>query len=323
MEMLWRFLENRPNRTAVMAEWRAAAGEHLAAVSPLLQPTGRLATVYPHPRGGRPLRVVRHADGSIVAILEDDWQTRIPLGTNDVSLHRFDLRAARKGLCAALDGVNIVRSPADDDGGCIQVGNWEPKKAASFPAYLLLCRDRPSLRRRVVDLQRSCDRPGALLLTPTRSNWSDDLETLARGGKMLLAAICEITAPAGSALRATVAWEEYLQAFCQMVRLTLPGNFRNKRPSPMRGARTAKIEKLEKAMEAHLLAARDHAHSLNDRGREPSLLPRPEQKDLAKATSLTTSDVCRCLSDPRAKLLNILWETAESLDAVMNFNRRR
>ncbi len=98
---------------------------------------------------------------------------------------------------------------------------------------------------------------------------------------------------------------------------------RSPRPQPRRGTRTANIEKLEKELEKHLLAARDHAHSLRDRGREPALLPRPNQKELARRTGLSKTDVSRCINDKRATVLKILWETADSLEAVMTYKRRR
>ena len=94
------------------------------------------------------------------------------------------------------------------------------------------------------------------------------------------------------------------------------------RPTPRRGMRTANIEKLVKELEKHLLAARDYAYSLRDHDREPALLPRPTQKELARRTGLTQSDVSRCLRDPRATVLKILWETAESLEEVMKYKRR-
>jgi hypothetical protein len=98
---------------------------------------------------------------------------------------------------------------------------------------------------------------------------------------------------------------------------------RRSKPQPRRGTRTASIEKLEKELEKHLLAARDHAHSLIGRGADPELLPRPTQKELARRTGLTGSDVSRCLKDKHAKVLRILWEAAGSLDGVMRFKRRR
>jgi len=323
LEPFWRFVEIRPSHTAVMTEWTSVAGDHLSAIQQLVMPAGRSATVYPNPRGGRPMRIVHHPDGTIVAVDGSDWQHRIPLKPDDVVLYQLDIRAVRKALCDALGGVNIVKNSLDQGAGCVQIGNWEPKKAASFPVYFVSCPTPGVLHRQILDLQQQCTRPGAILLTPTRANWDDDLDALARDRKMLLVAVCEIIEPEGADFQETSSWEEYLQAFCQMVKLSLPGNYRNKRPLPIRGTRAANIEKIEKAMEAHLIAARDHACSLNDRGMEPVLLPRPEQKDIAKLIGLTTSDVSRCLNDPRAKVLKILWGTAESLDGVLSFKRRR
>lgn len=318
----WRFIEVRPSHTAVMAQWQSLVGDHFPSVRRLLMSVGRSATVYPNPRGGSNMKLVYHTDGSIIAIDPSDWQHRIPLKPEDVVLHQLDLRAVRKVLCDTLDGVNIVKSSVDQDAGCVQIGNWEPKKAASFPVYFLSCPSRSDLHCQVLDLQRKCNRPGAILLTPTRDNWDDDLDVLARSRNMLLVSLSDIIETKEAGFLQTDLWEEYLQAFCQMVKLSLPGNYRNKRPIPIRGTRAANIDKLAKAMENHLIAARDHACSLKDRGMEPVLLPRPQQKEFSKLTGLSASDISRCLKDPRAKLLQILWQTAESLDDVMRFKRR-
>ncbi len=321
---LWRLLELRPSRAAVMAEWATIAGEALPAIRPLLQPVARSATAYPDDRSpGRLLKVARHADGSIVAIDEHDWQHRLVLAEGDAVLHELDLRKLRAALCCALSCVSISRTPIARAPIWLPIGNWEPKKAASFPVYLLLCHTRDILRTTILDLAAAAQKPGAILMTPTRTHWDDELEAIARAKRMLLVSTDEIVAAAGDTLRETPAWEEYLQAFCQMVGTTLPGNYRNKKPAPMRGTRAANIEKLAKEMERHLLAARDHAHSLRDRGREPELLPRPEQKELSRRTGLTESDVSRCLSDERARVLKIMWNAAESLEEVMRYKRRR
>lgn len=118
------------------------------------------------------------------------------------------------------------------------------------------------------------------------------------------------------------AYVPLVQGVTDGITAAAPAPSRNPRSRPRRGARAANIEILEKEMEKHLLAARDHAHSLRDRGREPVLLPRPTQKELAQRTGLSESDVSRCLKDPRATVLKILWETAESLEAVMKYKWR-
>jgi len=322
-ESLWRWVEARTGRTAVMAEWRSHADGDMVGLQRMLTPLERVARTYPNPRAGCPLTVVRHPDQQIVAIDESDWRNRLTLTVEDIILYQLDLRLLRSAICNALDGVNIAKTPVDQAARCLQIGNWEPKKAASFPVFLLLCPDRQSLRGQILELQHRARGPGAILLTPCRVNWTEAAETAARKENMLLMPLSEIVSFEGNGLVETESWEEYMQAFAQMVKLMLPSNYRNKKPTPMRAERTAAIEKLEKEMEAHMLAARDHAHSLHDRGHVPELLPRPLQKDLAKRTGLTTSQVCHCFKDPRAKVLKILWESANSLDAVMKYQRRR
>lgn len=322
-ELLWQWLEARAGRTAVMAEWHQRADGCLSAVQGMLTPLDGPARIYPNPRGGDPLRVVHHEDDSIVAIDDSDWRNRLKLTPDDVIRYQLDLRALRTAICNALDGVNIAKTPVDQAARCLQIGNWEPKKAASFPVFLLLCANRRTLREQVLELQHRNRRPGAILLTPSRVHWSEDIIASARAGNMLLVPICEAVTFDSNRLVETDAWEEYLQAFAQMVKLTLPSNYRNKRPIPMRAGRAADIEKLEKAVEAHLRAARDRAYTQIDRKQEPTLLPKPEQQTLAKQCGLTTSAVSRCLRDQRAVKLRILWGAADSLESVLNFERRR
>jgi len=319
----WEWLESRPGRTAVRKEWRSVANTWAPAIGPMLAPLDRRATVYPNPRPhGLPMKIVVHRDGQVVAIDERDWQHRVALRPEDIILHQLDLRRLRTALCNTLDGLNVAKTPVDQDTGRLQIGNWEPKKAARFPVHLLLCQHRGLLRRQISQLTATDKPTGAILLIPTRMNWDDELISLTRQNSMLLVPLCEIIAPMATVLHETPAWDEYLQAFCQMVKLTLPANYRNTSAAPMRGKRTANIELLEKELEEHLAAARDYAFTLQQRGREPALLPRPEQKDLAKRVGITQSAVSRCLNDPRARMLKILWRTADSLEDVMRYGRR-
>ena len=175
------------------------------------------------------MKVVVHADGKVVAVDESDWQHRIALQPDDIVLYRLDLRRLRTALCNALAGLNIAKTPVTQNAQRLQIGNWEPKKAASFPIHLLLSQHRELLSREVSQLIATHRRAGAILLTPTRTNWEDRLLSLARANNMLLVPLCEIIAPNATAFQETPAWEEYLQAFCQMVKLTLPGNYRNKK----------------------------------------------------------------------------------------------
>ena len=319
MAQLWRWLECRFGRTAVMAEWRDRAEGALCALEGMLTPLERRARAYPNPRGGHPLKIVRHRDGVVVAVDQDDWRNRVDLQPGDDVLYRLDLRALRKALCDALEGVNIARTSVDQAALCLQIGNWEPKRAASFPVYLLLCASRRALRRQVLELQHRSRRPGAILLTPTRVNWNDTIEATARSGKMLLIPICEIVEVAGDRLIETAEWEEYLQAFAQMVKLTLPSNYRNKTPNARRASLMAKVEKVKNALVDHIRSARDGVVANIDAGKGPQLVHFLTKTDLAKLAGLKPYHVTRCFAaDPQLKRL---YQIANDPEELLRFGR--
>ena len=319
----WKWLESRPNRTAVMAEWRSASGRCLPAIKSMLTPLEQRTTIYPNSQPhGSPMKVVIHGDEQIVAIDESDWQNRVVLKPDDIVLYRLDLRSLRIMLCNTLDGLSIAKTPVDQNATCLQIGNWEPKKAARFPVYLLLCQNINLLRHQVAEMITNRNKKAAILLTLSRMNWDDALVSSLKMNNMLLAPLCEIIEPKANAFQETPAWDEYLQAFCQMVKLTLPGNYRKEKATPMRSERATNIERLEKELEQHILSARDYAYTLEQRGQPPELLPRPKQKELAKRLGIDGPAVSRCLRDPRAKVLKILWNTADSLEEVMRYKRR-
>ena len=93
------------------------------------------------------------------------------------------------------------------------------------------------------------------------------------------------------------------------------------RRSRKRAERAANIELLRKELIEHIRAARDHAQAAIDFGREPELLPRPSRRDLAERAGINEAAVSRCFNDPAATELNVLWNTAEELEAVMKFVR--
>lgn len=91
-------------------------------------------------------------------------------------------------------------------------------------------------------------------------------------------------------------------------------------PSPRprkRAGRAAAIEQLRRQLTEHLRAARDHAQATLELHGQAALLPRPTQKVLAKWTGLKAVTVSRCLRDPEARELRMLWEMADDLDSVL------
>lgn len=313
-------LENRVDHNAVAAIWREGMQE--AALKHFLNPVKELATSYPDSKTGRMLAVVRHHDGSIVAVDEENPNIRKPLAYADIVLYAPDWQKLREQLASVLS-LKTSRTPIPDRVGVLHLGNWEPKKGATFPVYMVVCKSSSDLHKTTLHLVNKHKKEGVLLLTPARRHWKEDVVQIAHSHKMLFVAIEEVLEIQGDQLKSTEAWTEYLNGFCQMIEMKLPGNYQNKKPLPVRARKAANIEKLEKAMESHLLSARDHAHSLVQRGKAPELLPRPEQKMLAKQIGLSESAVSRCLNDKRAKVLKILWDTANNLEFVMKYQKRR
>lgn len=322
MNEFWRFIETRASRQAVLAEWKHVAGAHFPVIKPLLVPTDQIAESYPalDTLMHQP-RVVDYGDGTLAAVCSRDADLRVGLAPGDVVLYALDIHALRKTLCGTLARLAIAKTPIYAAEPTIHLGNWEPKKAAAFPAFLLLCRTRVSLRERVMELATTLSKPGAVVLTPTRANWDDEIQAMARSKRLLLVAIEEVIDVTGGMMLQTAGWNEYLAAFCQMVGTTLPANLKNKTKPAKRAPRLTAIEKIEKALEDHIRAARDHAFDLEQRGRPMALLPRPEQKNMAAQLGLSESAVSRSLNDSAATKLKVLWETADSLPDVLRFKR--
>ncbi len=318
----WRLVEIRHSRKAVMAEWAAAAGDALPAFQPLLHPADELATAWPNPRpyGRWMLDVIHHRDGSIVAVDEADYENRIDLEPADIVLYRLDFGSLRRALSDALAGIKIARTPVDQRGSRLQIGNWEPKKAANFPVHLLLCQNQEWLRREVLELVTAPRSTSAILLTPTRANWNAELDTLARSKEMLLVPLCEVVEAAGDTLEETPAWGEYLQTFAQMIKLKLPTNYRNRKPVPRRAVLTAKIEKLRNAIVEHICAMREGVLANIDAGKGAQLPLALSKKQWAELAGLKPYHVTRSLkADPQ---LRELYRIANDVEQVLKFGRR-
>ncbi len=86
-----------------------------------------------------------------------------------------------------------------------------------------------------------------------------------------------------------------------------------------RATRAADIDKLTQALRDHLRAARDHAWTAIKANKEPELLPRPSQKQLALQLGLTPSAVSRCLNDETAIELRTLWTAATDIEQTKRY----
>lgn len=94
------------------------------------------------------------------------------------------------------------------------------------------------------------------------------------------------------------------------------------KPRPRRSSRSTAIERLTQEMHEHLRSARDYAVTTRDRSGVPELLPRPNQQDLARRLGLSEVSVHRCLHDPRARQLRLLWDLALDAGAILRYAGR-
>lgn len=86
--------------------------------------------------------------------------------------------------------------------------------------------------------------------------------------------------------------------------------------APKRAMRSAGMERLKGELSEHLRAAADHVREAIAAGREPKLLPRPCKAELGRRVGLPRWAVSRCFSDPAARELQLLWDTANDLEAI-------
>jgi len=142
----WQLLENRNDRTAVLAEWKQRIGDSFGCINPLLTPTGQYASAYPHPHPhphpkpyGLKLRIIRHRSGEIVAVCPEDSDIRIALTKTDIALYHINIEKLRKALSDALSLVpaqNVIQSVSD----YILLGKYRPKPAADFSVYMIIAK---------------------------------------------------------------------------------------------------------------------------------------------------------------------------------------
>jgi hypothetical protein len=174
----WRGLECMSSGQGLMADWDWAFGSAIASVVPLLRPTEKESDSFPCP--ARPACECRHeiqeTDFGLVAVCmcgggECD---SVVVEPKDIVVHRFDVGRFGKSLRQAL-GFSEPDGSAYASVGLQEIGSHA---AAAAPVYLSLARSNMLLRelQKLVGLR---DAP-FLLLTPTGSGWSPEVEAMAR-----------------------------------------------------------------------------------------------------------------------------------------------
>jgi hypothetical protein len=93
------------------------------------------------------------------------------------------------------------------------------------------------------------------------------------------------------------------------------------KPRLKRASRASAIESLRQELNAHILAAADHAFETSERTGTPELLPKPTQAELAERIGVSPPTLGRCLTDKAAPELRILWEAADDVYEVMKWRK--
>jgi hypothetical protein len=210
----------------VMIHWKNRLQEELEFLSRFLYPTDELETTYPETIWTS-FRVVTRRSGKIIGIDVDDSTNRIELTKADIIKYRFDLKQFRREMCENL-GLKPSTEEIVKFSRTISWGTWEPSKGTSFPITLLFPND--DFRERVFERILKHKMSGEIIITPTRLEWDNGLEEMARENKVLLISLDEIVQMENDKLLPTQEWEEYMTAFCKMVEMDLPLQSQKKTP---------------------------------------------------------------------------------------------
>lgn len=213
MQKFWKFLESRNPAVAVLEEWRQRTGGAFDVVNQMLRPTGKSATSYPNPNPfGLLLSVIRHRNGSLVAVSREDEDTRIELSAADVVLYELPVDKIAAAVAQAL-GVRVMYERISPR--IYRVGWFSPKSGSEFAVVLFLSPSEHDLEADLRQVILEMNRP-FLALTPTRTFWSPSVEMMRKHDSLLVPLDKIIT----EAWHANDAWAGYRESF---IMLAMPG----------------------------------------------------------------------------------------------------
>lgn len=204
-----RCLEQFAHIGAPLADWKREAGDGFGAIAPLLKETDRLARRWSRP--GKPaMRIVEHDDGRAVAVCDEDISEAIELSHSDRVLRRPCERELRKRLCTAL-GLHASNEPIVRLPEPVAVGEWRPKPSLALGAWLAVGTTSDHLARVVLDVAARVTKP-AILMTLTRSKWSERSAALAAQGGLALVPLEDVLDVKGNSWTRSSAWDAYTAA---------------------------------------------------------------------------------------------------------------
>ncbi|MBS0190530.1 MAG: hypothetical protein JSR52_05215 [Planctomycetes bacterium] len=174
---LWQSLERVQGWAGVRSVWREHMGDELQFLQPLLRPMEELAMSVPWPGTIEGRKVVVHDEDDIVAIDPETCESA-PIRRDDIVLWQLDADTLFRGMSSAL---GLVGTPSS-----VGMGNrlwWLGELIvadATFAVYLATTRSAADLLRSTAHIAAWSQRP-FVLVTPTRSGGSDELDRLLAG----------------------------------------------------------------------------------------------------------------------------------------------
>ncbi|MGH2271891.1 hypothetical protein ACQ9LF_08835 [Anaerohalosphaeraceae bacterium U12dextr] len=245
---VWQLLENRNDKTAVLAEWKQRVGDSFRVVSPLLSPTGQYACAYPHPKPyGLKLSIVKHKNGDVVAVCPEDSDIRIPLTKTDIALYCLNMGKMRQTIAEALS-LTPARDVITDVSDYILLGKYKPKPAAEFSVYMIISKPY-SFITNVKDLCQST-RP-FILLSTSMKDCTEEARDLIERKSSIMVSLDDVLEYSDSGMQCTSQWQQCLSVFAQKVNPTGRSNFSNK-PNGKSAKRAADAAKIRKELQRWL-----------------------------------------------------------------------
>ncbi len=177
-ESFWASFDRRHELVTTREQWKAEFGATFVQLEPLLigANLNLEAVITPIAKSPTPTevrRVVKHADGSRVAVAEEPGSDPVPISKSQTAGMRLDLKALGERL-AQLLGLDTAFEAVSGLEGAWRIGLDRPQAGVESPVVLVKPRDTSHLDS-VLDGLIAREMTPAIVLVPTRRVVSGDL----------------------------------------------------------------------------------------------------------------------------------------------------
>jgi len=189
----WTRFEKHHDMVATLAEWKLAFADSFPHLESLLLGTGRNEDWIVLDGEHEPRRVVTHADGERVAIMEEAGGDRRPVTKLDTASYRIYVAELAKRFSMVL-GFTSETEQFDEVPSLLKMGVDCPISGVRSPILLFRPSDERSLQQAISCIIKRQMSPGILLI-PTRRCLSGDTCRIAAERGVIVAVLDEILIP--------------------------------------------------------------------------------------------------------------------------------